>query len=132
MKPLEGLCFSNALQDTRRAFDPLLHEGLLDFYAIASATDNVGLAVRRYDLANVGGLPARRDLRLIFPEIEHPTTCIIGGPSPDVRDLANDGLSVHVLEVHDVLPDHFGSDRMESRASIESIDKQIIVGIQPS
>src|SRR5712671_5647827 len=132
MKPLEGLFFSNALQDTRRAFDPLLHESLLDFDAVASTTNDVGLAVRRYDLANVGGLPARRDLGLIFPEIEHPTTCIIGGPSPDVRDLANDGLSVHVLEVHDVLPDHFGSDRMENRAAFESVGKQIVVGIQPS
>src|SRR3954451_2304492 len=109
MKPFEGFCLSNALQDTRRAFDPLLHKHLLDFDAVASAANDVGLAVRRHDLANVSSLPARRDLRLIFPEIEYPTTCVVSGPSPDVRNLANDGLSIHILEVNEVLPDHFGS-----------------------
>src|SRR5580704_12273611 len=131
MKSLECLIFSRGLQKIRCALDSFLDKSLFDLDAIAAASDNVGLLIGHHDLADVGRLPARRELRLIFPEIEHPTARVAGGPSPDIRDLANDLLSVHVLEVHDVLADQIRSERMKNRCAVERIDKQIVVSVEP-
>src|SRR5262245_25095737 len=121
MEAFEGLLFPIILQVTRRPFDPLLHKSLFDLDAVAAASNNIGLVLGSHDLANVGGLPAWRELRSVLPEIEHPTARIAIAPSSNVGDLANDLLPVHVLKVHDVLPDHFRIERMKDRDAFKRI-----------
>ena len=109
-----------------------LDKALFDLDLVATAADEIGFAVGRDDLADIGGLPGRVELRLLFPEIKHPAGGVLGRLQADIGDEANDRLTVHVAQIHQVLADQRRVRRMEGADAVDVVDEQIEFVSEPA
>ena len=128
---LECRCFAFGFEDVRRPVDALFDEDALHLDVIKPAADDVGLAVGRNQLADIGALPHRRELDLVLPQIEHPSGRVVSGLLADVDDALDDGLAVQVPQVEHVLPDQFRRDRVKHASPVDQVGEEICVAVEP-